>query len=199
MSDKELYNINDFEVPNGYFENSKKSILTSIGATKSLNEFDVPSGYFEKSKANIFEQTKGAKVVSIFPWKKLVLFAGSAAAIAVLTWQFVGQEKDVVQPSFADLLEQTDLNEETVLEDATLDELLHFYSSEINVMVEDTMHKSVDPKTLETQPTQMQKSRNQEKRVKPNTKKEHPTINDLSEEEILKYLLDEAGDSYEIQ
>ena len=35
--------MSDFNVPEGYFENSKKSILTSIGATESSNEFDVPS------------------------------------------------------------------------------------------------------------------------------------------------------------
>jgi hypothetical protein len=191
--------MSDFNVPEGYFENSKKSILTSIGATESSNEFDVPSGYFEKSSANILEKTKSAKVVSIFPWRKLVLFAGSAAAIAVLALQFIGQEKEVVQPSFADLLEQVDLNEETVFEDATLDELLQFYSSEINAIVEDTTQKSVDSKTLDYQPTQMQKNTHQEKKVKPNTKNEHPTINELSEEEILKYLIEEGGDSYEIK
>ena len=189
----------DFNVPEGYFENSSKSILTSITASESSNEFDVPSGYFEKSSANILEQTKGAKVVSIFPWRKLLLLAGSAAAIAVLTWQFVGQEKEVVQPSFADLLEQTDLNEEIVLEDATLDELLHFYSSEINAIVIDTSQKSVDSKTLDSPPTQIQKNRNQEKKIKPNTKNEHPTIDELSEEEILKYLIEEGENNYEIQ
>ena len=189
----------DFNVPEGYFENSSKSILTSITASESSNEFDVPSGYFEKSSANILEQTNGAKVVSIFPWRKLVLLAGSAAAIAVLTWQFVGQEKEVVQPSFADLLEQTDLNEEIVLEDANLDELLHFYSSEINAIVIDTSQKSVDSKTLDSPPTQIQKNRNQEKKIKPNTKNEHPTIDELSEEEILKYLIEEGENNYEIQ
>ena len=189
MSDKELYNMNDFEVPNGYFENSSKSILTSISASESSNEFDVPSGYFEKSSANILEQTKGAKVVSIFPWRKLLLLAGSAAAIAILTWQFVGQEKEVVQPSFADLLEQTDLNEEIVLEDATLDELLHFYSLEISALVSDTTVKSEELKKI-TKPKE---------RIKPNTKKEHPTIDELSEEEILKYLIEEGENNYEIQ
>jgi hypothetical protein len=189
----------DFNVPEGYFENSSKSILTSISASESLNEFDVPSGYFEKSSANILEQTKGAKVVSIFPGRKLLLLAGSAAAIAVLTWQFVGQEKEVVQPSFADLLEQTDLNEEIVLEDANLDELLQFYSSEINAIVIDTSQKSVDSKTLNSPPTQIQKNRNQEKKIKPNTKNEHPTIDELSEEEILKYLIEEGENNYEIQ
>jgi pyocin large subunit-like protein len=138
-------------------------------------------------------------VISIFPWRKLVLFAGSAAAIAVLTWQFVGQEKEVVQPSFADLLEQTDLNEETVLENATLDEVVNFYSSEINAIVEDTTQKSVDPNALDSQPTQMEKNKKQDKKVKPKRNKEHPTINELSEEEILKYLIEEEGDSYEIQ
>jgi len=191
--------MSDFNVPEGYFENSKKSILTSIGATESSNEFDVPSGYFEKSSANILEKTREAKVVSIFPWRKLVLFAGSAAAIVLLTWQFIGQEKEVVQPSFADLLDQVDLNEETVFEDATLDELLQFYSSEINAIVEDTTQKSIDSKTLDYQPTQMRKNTHQEKKVKPNTKNEHPTINELSEEEILKYLIEEGGDSYEIK
>jgi len=199
MSDEELNKMSDFAVPNGYFENSKNSILKSISATESSSEFDIPTGYFEKSKANILEQTKEAKVVSIFPWKKLMLFAGSAAAIAVLSWQFVGQEKEVVQPSFADLLEQTDLNEETVLENATLDEVVNFYSSEINAIVADTTQKLVDPKAGDAQPTQMQKNTKQDRKVKPKTNTEHPTINELSEEEILKYLIEEGGDSYEIQ
>lgn len=199
MSAKELNKMSDFEVPDGYFENSKNSILKAISSTESSSEFEVPSEYFEKSRATILEQTKEAKVISIFPWRKLVLFAGSTAAIAVLTWQFVGQEKEVVQPSFADLLEQTDLNEETVLEDATLDEVVKFYSSEINAIVADTTQKSVDPNALDSQPTQMQKNKKQDKKVKPKTNKEHPTINELSEEEILKYLIEEGGDSYEIQ
>ena len=88
------------------------------------------------------------------------------------------------------LLEQTDLNEETVLEDATLDEVVNFYSSEINAIVADTTQKSVDPNTLDSQPTQMQKNKKQDKKVKPKTNKEHPTINELSEEEILKYLIE---------
>jgi hypothetical protein len=199
MIDNELNKMSGFEVPDGYFENSKKSIMNAIGAQSMPSEFDVPEGFFEKNKALIMEQTKETKVVSIFPWKKILIYAGSAAAIAVLTWQIVGRQEEVAQPSFADLLQKTDLNEETVLEDASLDELLNYYSSELEVIVADTTQKNQKQNGIDTKVDTLQKKLKPKENIKPNTKKEHPTINDLSEEEILKYLIEEGGDSYEIQ
>lgn len=199
MIDKELDKMSGFEVPDGYFENSKKSILNAIGAELSPTEFDVPEGFFERNKTLILEQTKETKVVSIFPWKKILIYAGSAAAIAVLTWQIIGKDKEVTQPSFADLLQQTDLNEETVLEDASLDELLNYYSSELEVIVADTTQKNQVENAIDTKVDTLQKKLKPKENIKPKSKKDHPTINELSEEEILKYLIEEGGDSYEIQ
>lgn len=199
MIDNELNKMSGFEVPDGYFESSKKSILNTIGDESSPSEFDVPEGFFERNKALIMEQTKETKVVSIFPWRKILIYAGSAAAIAVLTWQIVGRQEEVAQPSFADLLQQTDLNEETVLEDASLEELLNYYSSELEVTVSDTTNNAQSQPVLENKADTLQKKQNPKGKIKPNTKKDHPTINELSEEEILKYLIEEGGDSYEIQ
>jgi hypothetical protein len=199
MNDNELNKMSGFEVPDGYFENSKKSILNAIGAELSPTEFDVPEGFFEKNKSLILEQTKETKVVSIFSWKKVLIYAGSAAAIAVLTWQIIGNEKEVTQPSFADLLQQTDLNEETVLEDASLDELLNYYSTELEVIVADTTQKNQEQNVIDTKVDTLQKKLKTKENIKPKTRKDHPTINELSEEEILKYLIEEGGDSYEIQ
>jgi hypothetical protein len=199
MIDKELNKMSGFEVPDGYFENSKKSIMNAIGAESTYNEFDVPEGFFEKNKALILEQTKETKVVSIFAWRKILIYAGSAAAIAVITWQIMGRQQEVIEPSFADLLQQTDLNEETVLEDASIDELLNYYSSELEVIVTDTTQNKSSQQVIETKADTLQKKQNSKERIKPNTKKDHPTINELSEEEILKYLIEEGGDSYEIQ
>ena len=199
MIDKELDKMSGFEVPDGYFENSKKSILNAIGAELSPTEFDVPEGFFERNKTLILEQTKETKVVSIFPWKKILIYAGSAAAIAVLSWQLIGKEKEITQPSFADLLQQTDLNEETVLEDASLDELLNYYSSELEVIVADTTQKNQVENAIDTKVDTLQKKLKPKENIKPKSKKDHPTINELSEEEILKYLIEEGGDSYEIQ
>jgi len=191
--------MSDFNVPEGYFENSKKSIMNSILAADSPAEFEVPSGYFEKSKLSILDRTQETKVVSIYSWKKIMLYAASAAAIALLIWHFSGQEQEIAQPSFADLLEQTDLNEETVLQDASLDEVVHFYSSEINTIVADTTLRSAEPNAAKEDSMKLQKITKPTERIKPNKKKEHPTIDELSEEEILKYLIEEGGDSYEIQ
>jgi hypothetical protein len=199
MNHEEINKMSGFGVPDGYFENSKRSILNAIKPEVTSMEFEVPEGYFEKSKVNILEKTKETKVVSIFSWKRILIYAGSAAAVALLIWQIGGSQQQEAQPSFADLLDQTDLNEEQVLEDATLEEMLNYYSSEIEVLISDTTKQTHAPQTIELKTDSIQKMQNPNKKTKPTKKKDHPTIKELSEEEILKYLIEEGGDSYEIQ
>ena len=91
------------------------------------------------------------------------------------------------------------MNEETVLEEASLDELLNYYSSELEVIVADSTQKNQEQYGIDTKVDTLQKKLKPKENIKPKTKKDHPTINELSEEEILKYLIEEGGDTYEIQ
>lgn len=200
MKENVQNNNGGFDTPKDYFESSAALIMSRISITASKDEFDVPVGYFESSREKILNETRETPVISIFNWKKLLVYAGSAAAVAVLVFQVFRQEEKIQQPSFAELLNSAEFNEEVVLEEATLEEVIEYYSSEFNAVIADSSNAQIDMKAAtDTTNRKIEKGLKRKKEIKPNTEKVNQKINELSEEEILKYLIEEGGDSYEIQ
>lgn len=81
-----------FEVPKGYFENNKNTILNAISKEKPSEEsnFNVPEDYFETSKKEILdqieEQKKQAPVISLFKNRIITGIAASVLFLLAITF-----------------------------------------------------------------------------------------------------------------
>ncbi len=84
-----------FEVPKGYFENNKNTILDAISKEKHSEEsnFNVPEDYFKTSKKEILDNIKTSKketpVVSLF--KNRIIIGIAASVLLLLTFTFYQQ------------------------------------------------------------------------------------------------------------
>lgn len=171
---------NPFKVPDDYFEQSAGEIFSKI-------EFG-NEDFFEKQKQKILAETSQKK-----EGRSIVLWASiwSAAAAAVVAgWIFWPSPLEQMEETktFAELLHETELNEEEILLEATDDELLSYFSTEIDSLHQDLI---VEP-TVQAKP---------EQKLLPKEKKEDvdQLLNDLSDEEIMEYLIENGDNEFEIQ
>jgi hypothetical protein len=174
---------NDFKVPEGYFDRSRERLMKSI----QKEEFRVPEGYFEASKAVILNKAKehGAPSKSQGKIIRMVLVVASAAAVLLLGVVLFKNEPQPVaaSPSFAELIDQTEIDEALIFEEATSDEILMYFGHElISAQADTTMVKSKN--------TKKEKKQNDIKRKETTNT---PSIKEVSEDDIIKYLLEEGG------
>lgn len=195
-----------------FFSKQQEQILKRMKLeTIGRNDLDVPAGYFEKGREAILQKTTPAvRVISMrsrFFW-----YAGAAAAIIAGVVFFILPDKNqAVNTSFAELAGKTELDIEDVEYFASEDELydLFYVYEEIEVadtLVQDsTAQKMTGPETLDDLPAPaggavqldprtglpMKKSNGN---VKPTDAADVPSWNDISNEELLEYLLEEGDE-----
>lgn len=174
---------NDFKVPQGYFDRSRERLMKSI----QKEEFSVPEGYFEASKAAILKSVSEQHRPSTNQGRmvRMVLLVASAAAVLVLGVILFKNEPQpaATAPSFAELIEQTEIDEALVFEEATSDEILMYFGHEL-------ISTEADTTVVKSQNTKKEKKQNDIKRKET---KNTPSIKEVSEDDIIKYLLEEGG------
>ncbi|MFM9985411.1 MAG: hypothetical protein ACKVOK_09290 [Flavobacteriales bacterium] len=192
-----------------FFNDQQKDILARIKLEElGLNdnaEFGVPSGYFESSSneivAAIAEVQNTPRVIPFHRTGHARMWMGIAAAacIAFLVVMIWPQNTPVQnQPSFAELLEKTELDESDLEYFATDEEYDQLLLSEIELLTDTLIADSVkvvDPlKPLPAADATQEKEKKDKKDIKPKDKKKTPSFDDLTEDEILEFLLEEGGD-----
>ena len=120
----------------------------------------------------------------------------AAACIAFLIVMIWPQNQPPVnQPSFAELLEKTELDENDLEYFATEEDYEQLLLSEIDLLTDTLIADSVrviSPPA--SNPLPSEKDKKEKKDIKPKDKKKTPSFDDLTEEEILEFLLEEGGD-----
>lgn len=177
------YTNNEFKVPEGYFDRSRERLMKSIQS----EEFKVPENYFDSSKKAILtkvamqaeEPTTRGRIV------RMVFLVASAAAVLVLGIVLFKNDPQPAtrEPSFAELIQQTELDESLVFEEATTDEILEYFGHELILEESDTT-------VVRPQNTKKEKKQTDIKRKEIKTA---PSIEEISEEDIIKYLMEEGG------
>ncbi|MFZ4785481.1 MAG: hypothetical protein ACOYLH_08390 [Flavobacteriales bacterium] len=175
---------NDFKVPEGYFDRSRERLMKSI----QMEEFNVPEGYFEVSKSEIINKIACQSRASSSKGRvfRMVLYVTSAAAVLVLGVVLFKNEPQppAAKPTFAELIEQTEIDEALVFEDATSEDILEYFGHELI---------SIDADTAVVRPEKTKKEKIQNK-IKRKENSKTPSIDDVSEDDIIKYLLEEGGE-----
>ncbi|MDZ4824443.1 MAG: hypothetical protein SH856_13370 [Flavobacteriales bacterium] len=202
----------------GYFDSLESKIMGRIHlqemAGSDANEFQVPSNYFEASEKKIIRASAGARIIS--PGWKAVLYPAMAAAAVVAGIMLFQPVNGIQTDSFAALLEKTELTEADLEYFASEEDYYQLWMDEVDDLLNDTIiepmpnelqqqdslatipnepalknipaekgnaKKPIDPTT--PRPTERQK---QEKAI---------SFDDLTEEEIWQYLLEDGGDLFE--
>lgn len=177
------YTNNEFKVPEGYFDRSRERLMKSIQS----EEFNVPEGYFDLSKKAILNKVadQAEAPASTGRIVRMVFLVASAAAVLVLGVILFKNDPQPAAPapSFAELIEQTDLDESLVFEVATTDDILEYFGHELILEAADTT-------MVRPQNTKKEKKQTD---IKRNDIKVAPSIDEISEEDIIKYLMEEGG------
>lgn len=171
---------NPFKIPEDYFEQSAGEIFSKIDFGNEA--------FFEKQKQLILAETSQRKQGrSIVMWASVW---GAVAAAVVVGWIFWPSSTQQIEASktFAELLHETELNEEEILLEASDEELALYFSTEIDSLHEDLIKEP----TVPIVPA---------KKLLPKEKKENvdQLLNNLSDEEIMEYLIENGDNEFEIQ
>jgi hypothetical protein len=172
--------INPFKIRDDYFEQSAVEIFSKIDFGNEV--------FFEKQKQLILAETSQKK-----EGRSIVMWASvwSAVAAAVVAgWIYWPAPTKLMEETktFAELLDETELNEEEILMEASDEELALYFSSEIDSLHQDLI---IEP-TVRTKPAQKLLPKEKEENV-------DQLLNNLSDEEIIQYLIENGNDEFEIQ
>jgi hypothetical protein len=208
-----LDQVRDDNHQESFFTKQSDAIIAAIRLDEMRGRSDlaVLDGYFDETREGILNSIKGkGKVVAMR--SKALWFSGAAAAvIAIAIFFFLPDKKQVEELSFASLLERSDLDVEDVAYFASEDEVYDLFfafeestvsdtlvADSIGVPVEtipsgqefqkDAQHKvQLDPRTG----LPMKKTPGQ---VKPSANRDIPTWDEITNEDLLDYLLEEGDE-----
>lgn len=189
-----------------FFSDQQEEILMRIRLENlgipAQGEFAVPTGYFESAANALLNQASVEQAETrIIPFYKTgharmwmsIAAAASIAFLAVMIWP-----QDITtshQPSFSELLEKTELDENDLEYFATEEEYDELLLSEIELLTDTLITDTLQTNPVNAkQPANPQKDKKDKKDIKPKEKKKTPSFDDLTEEEILEFLLEEGGD-----
>lgn len=192
-----------------FFRSQQDEILDKIkldefGFSKASG-FDVPEHYFQEAATEIISGVSTSSgETRVIPFYKTgharmwmaIAAAACIAFLAVMIWPQNPVQN--TQSGFAELLERTELDEadlEYFAGDEEYDELL---MEEIDLLIDTTITDTLELKTpiqpATEDPKKSEKEKKDKKEIKPNDKKKTPSFDDLTEDEILEFLLEEGGD-----
>jgi hypothetical protein len=171
---------NPFKIPDDYFEQSAGEIFSKIEFGNEV--------FFEKQKQLILAETSQKKEGrSIVMWASVWSAVAAAVVAGWIFWPAPAKQL-VKTKTFAELLHETELNEEEILMQASDEELALYFSNEIDSLHEDLIKEP----TVQIEPV---------KKLLPKEKKEDidQLLNNLSDEEIMEYLIENGNTEFEIQ
>lgn len=185
-----------------FFEQQATRIFKQVKLEQAIERtetFQVPNGYFGKLETAITAGIRRSEMKVVERVKKtrqlvVVSLTTAAAAIALLISLNRPSDPAHIFPSFAELLEKTELSDE---------DLLYFGSSEdcADLLIHDLEKSGVDSllNNLAPNNSAVPVESQDKKKIENKTEKhihndsEIPNWDDISEEEILEYLLEEGS------
>lgn len=197
------------EADTNFFDLQQERILAQarIAPLKATEDLSVPKDFFEDQQKAIFqrlgaEKQKG-RVIKFMP--RVLSYAAAAAVVGIAF--FVLWPKEIhQQESFASLMTQAEIDEDDLEYFATEDDYYELYFSETEVLAPDTL---VNDSLSVTTPGEMQANdadpvaldprtglpmKKDKPGVKPTYGKEVLSWDDISDEELLKYLMEEGDE-----
>ena len=208
----ELETVEEFLVPEKYFDETK-DVLKSIGSIKYTDEsLRVPDAFFENQKESILgklskvekkntDRKESRKVIRLnyLPW----LSAGIAASLVLATVFFFSPgKKNAEQSSFASLLEETELLPEDLEYFAEEEDYynLYLYLAESDTIIKDSLiiyekNAVITKDSLIVTPLDPKKKEPTQQNTKTTAPKKI-SIDELTDDEILEYLLEEGDDEF---
>lgn len=197
------------EVDPDFFEEQQERILAQarIAPLKSTEDMSVPKDFFEDHQKAILQrlgaEKQNGRVIKLMP--QLLSYAAAAAVVGIAF--FVLWPKEIArQESFAALITRAEIDEADLEYFATEDDYYELYFSETEVLALDTL---VNDSLSVTTPGEMQASDADPVTLDPRTglpmKKAKPGVkptdgkgvlswDDISDEELLKYLMEEGDE-----
>ncbi|MFN0032145.1 MAG: hypothetical protein ACKVOR_08305 [Flavobacteriales bacterium] len=182
-----------------WFDRQAANIFTQVridAAATRQDEWIVPSGYFESAAYEILHKTKATgRVVRMTPADRTrVWYATAAAACIAFIMVMVWPEGAVPgKLSFAQQLEAANLSDDDLQYFATEEDYEMLIAEELDwlgdTLVTDSVALKSGKTTDQPRPFKEEKKKNS---IKPNKKKTTLTWDDITEEELLEYLLDEG-------
>jgi len=196
------HNEQDLKAPDSYFEDASEKMMDAIQEVSVVEDEPATETFFEDQRRRIVDQIhhqQKVRRIHIRRWSVLAA-AASFVGLTLFIWPTTAPEKS----AFASLLETTTLDEDDLDYFASDEDYYDLYLSEI----EDSFSDTIIDDASGLMPTEdslaslpglldpvtglpLDKKANP---VKPSAYDLAPTLEDLSEEEILKYLLEENED-----
>ncbi len=200
------------KVDNDFFEQQQNQILSRINLevlseSNGKNEFSVPENYFESTQDNIISAVAPQEDrTPVIPLRKnntirIVSMVSIAASIAALLF-FNFPDKPQAKESFAELLQKTELDDNDLDYIITEPEDIELIMDEITDVYTDTnstdsIAGSALEKPVEVKPKLDPKTGlplKDNSKIKPSGTKNDLKLDELSDEEIMDFLLEDGGD-----
>lgn len=193
----------DFKVPEGYFDSLTqhihKRLNLSVAVLKSDedallpsvpdNNFEVPANYFNQLESNVVKRAS----ISEGPRKNVIvkkLVGWTVAASVLMTVFFILPKKasTVTPSSFEIALAQTDIAIEEFISVLSNEELEELFFETVNTAGVAELDITDEEETLEENEQKFSEE------IKPSLIDEALMNEDISEEDMYEYILDEASD-----
>lgn len=184
-----------------FFHEQRASILAqvSIASAAGGEEFEVPADFFGQQRTAITQKTIGRRIRSI-NWRTWSTVAAAALVIfaIMILWP---SNREVQFPAFSYIIDKVDLDEDDMEYFASEDDYYEFYLSEVDMEEDTIIDDYIQEETIDTTvaggPAQLDPNtglpiKKEQGDVKPSGGKNTPTFDELTEEEILRYLLEEG-------
>jgi|GEM_PF-5383251 len=188
--------IEEEDADDGFFMSQQESILFKAKtlALKEHEEWNVPADYFEKSEAAILQNITRESEAKVFSLRKMVVGIAAAASVvgAVL---FLLPDKQV-QPnsiSFDQMLAETTLDENDFLNTLSNEEMNSLFAEQIETVNIEAVTSGMMEEVIVEEIATTADIKN-DIAIKPSANDKALTLDSLSEEEMMQYLLDEESD-----
>lgn len=195
LSEKMMANVANEEADEDFFLQQQTNILFKAQtiALKERNEWNVPVDYFEKNEETILQNTIKEREAKVFTLRR-TLIGVAAAACAVGAVLFLLPNKQV-QPntiSFDQLLSEVSLDENDFLITLSDDEMNNLFVKQIELANVDSLTTIMMDEVVAEE--MVDYNENNSGAIKPVTNDNTLTMESLTEEELMQYLLDEESD-----
>lgn len=203
----ELQNSDRFLVPDKYFEENEGLLKSMISIPQTSEHFEVPDTFFHDQKNALLQKVMGDSsnsAKSLFTPKTSrkiytawILTGVAASIILAALFLFSPGKEKMDTKSFASLLDETELVAEDLEYFAEEDDYYELYLLEIetDTLISDTLLIPSDSLLVEPARPAINPKPNTQKNSKAAPKKDI-SFDDLTDEEILEYLLEESDDDY---
>lgn len=203
----------EFQVPKDYFDSLSKSMEERIYAddadesffiqqqeqilfkskfsvNDTLNEFSVPADYFDKTADKIAESAREEKATLVFSIRQAAIGLLAAASIAAVVVYFLPSSAKDEKSSFEIMLAETSIEETDFLNLLSNEELNQLYLMEIE-QNDYNINEVAEVISMEQDIVIEEKN---EQQIKPFSNADALIFEDIADEDIIEYLMEEDSD-----